>query len=135
MSGTPVAPFILLDPGVQFKAIEGDALGADRDLRELRPDLGVEPVAVHAEIERRVAKADEARKQGRVVLHTPQAVAASDVAVFRVLRVDDEAATTSVVADRLDCCARPVCPMATMDGIVDFPRDVYPMENNSSATT
>ena len=31
LSGTPVAAFILLDPGDQFKAIEGNALGADRD--------------------------------------------------------------------------------------------------------
>jgi hypothetical protein len=67
----------LLDPGVQFKAIEGDALGADRDLRELRPHLGVEPVAVHAEIERRVTKADEAGEQGRFVVHAPASVTAT----------------------------------------------------------
>src|SRR5690242_18163545 len=88
LSGTPVAALILLDPGVQFKAIEGDALGADGDFRELRPYLGVEPVAVHAEIERRVAKADEAWEQGRLV-HSPHP-AAKDAAVPLMPKVDGD---------------------------------------------
>ena len=120
MSGTPVALLILLDPGVQFKAIKGDALGTDRDFREFRSYLGVKPVAVHAEIERRVAKADEAREQERLVLHTRPAETPSRAAV------DDVAESSVVVA----CCARPVCPLATMDGMVKCYEAAYPMEKN-----
>jgi hypothetical protein len=51
---------MLLCPRVQFKSVECNALGADRDLGEIAADFGVEAVAVHAEIGRRVAEADEA---------------------------------------------------------------------------
>jgi hypothetical protein len=47
---------VSFDPSVELKAIEGDALGSNRDFREMRPHLGVEPVAVHTEIRRRVTK-------------------------------------------------------------------------------
>ena len=129
MSGTPVALLILLDPGVQFKAIKGDALGTDRDFREFRSYLGVKPVAVHAEIERRVAKADEAREQGRVVLHATTATAIG-VAVIRVSRSDDAGAEASSLARRPRRCARPVCPLTTMDGMVKCYEAAYPMEKN-----
>ena len=51
---------MLLCPRVQFKPVEGNALGADRDLGEIAADLGVEAVAIHAEVARRVAESDEA---------------------------------------------------------------------------
>jgi hypothetical protein len=47
---TPVAGLILLPPGVQFKAVKGDALAADAHLAEIRADLGIEKIAVRAEI-------------------------------------------------------------------------------------
>jgi hypothetical protein len=55
LTGTPVAGLIVLDPLVQFKPVERDALAADWDLCQMRTDLGVEPVAVHAKVEGRVA--------------------------------------------------------------------------------
>jgi len=51
---------MLLCPRVQFKPVESHALGADRDLGEIAADLGVEAVAVHAEVGRRVAETNEA---------------------------------------------------------------------------
>jgi hypothetical protein len=50
---------MVLRPRVQFKSIECDPLHPDRDLGEVRPDLGVEAVAVHAEIAGGVAESDE----------------------------------------------------------------------------
>ena len=119
---------ILLDPGVQFKAIERDALGADRDLRELRPYLGIEPIAVHAEVERRVAKADEAGEKRRIVLHAPPARGA---AVLQVLHVDHDGVVNALVGR--PCRVRPVCPLATITGMVKRHGEAYPMENNSRA--
>jgi hypothetical protein len=60
-TGTPVAGLIIFYPGVQFKSVEGDALPTDRNVGEAGPDLGVEAVAVHAEIARCVPKAHQAR--------------------------------------------------------------------------
>ena len=42
-------------------AVEGDAALTDRDFGEGRPYLAVEPVAVHAEVSRRISEANEAR--------------------------------------------------------------------------
>lgn len=58
--GTPVAGLMLLYPCVEFKTVERDALHPDRDHRKPRPDLGVEPVAVHAEVGGGVAQAQQA---------------------------------------------------------------------------
>jgi len=52
-------------PGVQFKAIEGDPLSADRDYREEWPHLGVEAIGVHAQIARRIAQPIEAGEPER----------------------------------------------------------------------
>jgi len=41
---------MLIGPRIEVKAVEGDPLGADRDLREAGAHLGAEPVAVHAEV-------------------------------------------------------------------------------------
>jgi len=59
-TGTPVAGLIVLHPGIQFKAVEGDSLAADGDLGEAWADLGVEAVSVHAEVGRGIPEADQA---------------------------------------------------------------------------
>jgi hypothetical protein len=56
-----IAALIFLGGGFHFKAIERATLGADPDLGKAWPDLPVEPVLVHAEEPRRIAKADKAR--------------------------------------------------------------------------
>ena len=50
-------------PLVQFNPVEGKGLGPQRDLRELGPDLGVELVAVHAAVGRRVPMTDQAGQE------------------------------------------------------------------------
>ena len=59
----------MIHPGVQFKSVEGNALLADADYSEMRSHLGVEAVAVHAEIVRRVAETDQARCDGTQMFH------------------------------------------------------------------
>ena len=51
----------MIHPGVQFKAIEGDALATDRDLGEVRADICIEAGPVHTEIARGIAKAQQPR--------------------------------------------------------------------------
>jgi hypothetical protein len=46
--GTPIARHIVVDPGVQFKAVEGDALATDRNGDEMRAHLAIEAISVHA---------------------------------------------------------------------------------------
>jgi hypothetical protein len=53
---------MLLCPRVQFKSVECHALDTDRDLGQIAADFGVEAVAVHAEVGRRVAETDKAGK-------------------------------------------------------------------------
>jgi hypothetical protein len=59
-----VRALMVVGPGVEVKAIEGDAAIADGYFGEEGPDFGVEPIAVHAEIRRRVAVPDQAGKDG-----------------------------------------------------------------------
>jgi len=63
LTGTPVAGLILVHAGIQVKAVEGDTLLADGDRGEVRSDFGIEPVAIHAEVEGGVAQPDEAGQQ------------------------------------------------------------------------
>lgn len=51
---------MVVGPCIEVKAIEGNALRADRDGDQTDTDIAVEAVLVHAEIRRRVAKPDEA---------------------------------------------------------------------------
>ena len=44
-------------PGIQFKAVERDALSTNRDGGEVRTNLGVEPIPIHAEVAWGIAKA------------------------------------------------------------------------------
>jgi hypothetical protein len=60
--GTPVARDIVCHPGVEFKSVEGNSLSTDRDGGEVGAYLGVEAVAIHAEIIRRVPQPDDARQ-------------------------------------------------------------------------
>ena len=50
----------MVHPGVHFKAVEGDALPADAELGEGRAHLPVKAVAVHTQVGRGVAEADQA---------------------------------------------------------------------------
>jgi hypothetical protein len=58
LTGTPIAGLIFIHPGVQFKPIESDALYANRNFGEIRANLGVETVAVHAEVKGSISKPD-----------------------------------------------------------------------------
>jgi len=69
----PVATLIFIGPGIEVKAVKGDALGADRNGRHEGADFAVETVFVHAEVGRGVAEADETRHQrdGGAVMESP----------------------------------------------------------------
>jgi hypothetical protein len=56
---TPVALDIIVDPGIQFKAIEGDGLFPQGDLREVRAHVLVEFVAVHSRVTGRITRSDQ----------------------------------------------------------------------------
>jgi hypothetical protein len=64
-AGASVALLIVLGPLIEVKAVEGNALDADADLGHEGADFGIEPVAVHAEVVRRIAQANEPRQQDR----------------------------------------------------------------------
>jgi hypothetical protein len=64
-AGASVALLIVLGPCIEVKTVEGDALDPDADLGDEWADLGIEPVAVHAEVVRRIAQANEPRQQER----------------------------------------------------------------------
>jgi hypothetical protein len=55
---------MVVGPGVEVKAIESDAAIADRYFGESRTHLGIEPIAIHAEIAGRVPVTNEAGKDG-----------------------------------------------------------------------
>jgi len=67
LTGTPVAEFILIHPGVQFKAIERDALLPDRNFNKLRANLLIESVTVHAQVIRRVAQPQQAGQNSLLI--------------------------------------------------------------------
>jgi hypothetical protein len=48
LTGTPVAGLILIRPGVQIKAVKGNALTADTNLSDERPHNRIESVPIHA---------------------------------------------------------------------------------------
>lgn len=57
----PVPRHVLVSPLVEFMSVECNALFADRNIRDMRADLGVEAVAIHAEVIRRIAESEKAR--------------------------------------------------------------------------
>ena len=62
-AGASVALLILVGPGIEVKAVEGDALNPDAHLGDEGANFGIEPVTVHAEVVRRIALANEPRQQ------------------------------------------------------------------------
>jgi hypothetical protein len=48
-------------PVIKFKAVERHALVTNWDLSEVRPDLAVESVAIHAEVAGRITESDKPR--------------------------------------------------------------------------
>jgi hypothetical protein len=46
----PVAALIVVGPGIEVKAVEGDPLRADRDHGQTRPNVAIEAIFVHAEV-------------------------------------------------------------------------------------
>jgi len=64
LTGTPVAGDIVVCPGIQIKPVESHALAADRDFSDMRPHLSVESVAVHAQVHRGIAQAQQSWEQG-----------------------------------------------------------------------
>lgn len=63
---------MVVGPCIEVKAIEGNALRADRDGDQTDTDIAIEAVLVHPEIRWRVAKPDEAGNDnaGRHGAHT-----------------------------------------------------------------
>jgi len=51
----------VIDPGVQFKAVERDTLSTDRDFSEVGTDFCVEAVAVHAEVAWGIPETEKSR--------------------------------------------------------------------------
>jgi hypothetical protein len=95
---------MLLCPRVQFKSVECHALGANRILGEIAADFGVEAIAVHAEVSRRVAEADEAVRDVQIVAercHTgrEREAAGEDLGAAIAKYLKDLAAGTSTRRD------------------------------------
>ena len=55
----------MVDPPVKFKTIKGHALATDANFGHQGPHLGVEAVAIHAEVTWGIAEAQEARGDSR----------------------------------------------------------------------
>ena len=62
---------MVVHPSVEVKAVEADALGADRDFGNVLAHFGIEPIAVHAKIGRRIAEANDARLKGPAAHSAP----------------------------------------------------------------
>ena len=50
---------IRVGPGVEFDTVEGDAAAADGHLGQRGPDLGIEAIAIDAQVSRRGVVADQ----------------------------------------------------------------------------
>jgi hypothetical protein len=61
----PVAALIVVGPGIEVKPVKGDPLRADGNYGEVRTNVAIEAIFVHAEIRWSVAHANEARQQPR----------------------------------------------------------------------
>ena len=58
------AGLMVVSPRVKVKPIKRDSALADRDLGEVGPHLGIEAIAIHPQISRGVAIAEQTREQG-----------------------------------------------------------------------
>ena len=54
-------------PGVQVKTVKGNPLAANGDFGQMRPNLSIEAVSVHAEIAGRIAQPDKTWQQARIL--------------------------------------------------------------------
>lgn len=54
----------MVSPSIQFKTVEADALNANRNFGEIGANVGVEAIAIHSEIGRRVAEPHDAGEEG-----------------------------------------------------------------------
>ena len=59
----------MIHPGIQIKPVEGYALLSDANFNEIRPYLGVKAVAVHTQIEGRIAQSDQSWCDRAWLLH------------------------------------------------------------------
>ena len=57
----------MVHPGVQIKAVEGNALFADLNFNEIRTNFSIKAVPVHAQIEGRVPQPDQSWCDGAMV--------------------------------------------------------------------
>jgi hypothetical protein len=60
----PVAALILVCPAIEVKAIKGHSLHADGKVDECGTDFPIEAVLIHTQVPRRIAQADESRRDG-----------------------------------------------------------------------
>ena len=59
----------MLYPAIEFKSVESDALFADANFNKIRTYLGVEAIAVHAQVAGRIPEADQSRRDTAVLFH------------------------------------------------------------------
>jgi hypothetical protein len=57
----PVAALIVVGPRIEVKTVKRDPLRADGDYGEVRTNVAIKAIFVHAEVRRGVAQPDEAR--------------------------------------------------------------------------
>ena len=55
---------MLVDPGVEVKAVERHPLRSDRNDHHARAHFPIEAVLIHAEILRRISQAEQSRRKG-----------------------------------------------------------------------
>jgi hypothetical protein len=53
---------MVFGPGIEVKAIKGDTLFADGNFGETRPNDGIEPIPIHAQVQWCVPQPDQPRK-------------------------------------------------------------------------
>ena len=73
----------MLDPGVQFKAVERDALSTNWDFREACPDFRVEAITVHTQVTRGIAETEEPRGDIGLSLHARIGISDQDKSLSR----------------------------------------------------
>ena len=73
----------MIHPGVQFKAVERNALSTNRDFGELGADFRIEPVAVHAQVTRGIAETEESWGDSGLSLHTRIGISDQDKSLSR----------------------------------------------------
>ena len=74
----------MVDPGIQFKAVERNSLSTDRDCGEMRPDFRVEAVAIHAEVPWRIAETEEPWGDVGLSLHARIGISGQDKSLSRL---------------------------------------------------